>query len=185
MALDEATRRDGRTPRPPATPPPDGPGPRVREPARSIFVPIATALLSELTRAVAGFQQALFVLTLLPDVPVGSGARPRLVALLVAIDATGMLRAIEPSAALLDGAARMVDADRADGNAPWRKLSARITPKPDGGATLHSTWYKARHAQELGSRRPVRIGRYRRRRVLVEQARSRHANDHERRGCGG
>jgi hypothetical protein len=56
---------------------------------------------------------------------------------LVASDASGALHAIDVPAELLDAAARLVEADRVDGNGTWRKLSARISPKPDGGATLN------------------------------------------------
>ena len=113
------------------------PSKKIREPARSIFVPVATSVLNALATAVPGYQQGLFVLTVDPDVSAGSGEKRRLVVLLVANDASGMLRALDPSRELVEAAARMVEADRADGNGPWRKLTARITPKPDGGATLN------------------------------------------------
>jgi hypothetical protein len=110
---------------------------KIREPARSIFLPVATGVLAALTKAVPGFHQALFVLTVDPDVSSGAAEKRRLVVLLVANDASGTLRAIDPSRDLVELAARMVEADRDDGNGPWRKLSARIKPKPDGGATLN------------------------------------------------
>ena len=56
---------------------------------------------------------------------------------LVVIDAAGILRALDPPADVVEAAATMVEEDRREGNGQWRKLSARITPKPDGGATLH------------------------------------------------
>lgn len=110
---------------------------KIREPVRSIFVPVATAVQSELARSVPGYKQGLFVLTVDPEISAGSGEKRRLVVLLVANDASGMLRALDPSRELVEAAARMVEADRADGNGPWRKLTARVTPKPDGGATLN------------------------------------------------
>lgn len=109
--------------RPPSVPPPSR---QVREPARSIFVPVASAAFSALTRLAPGFKQALFVIH--PEGPI---------VFLVAYDDAGQLRAIDPPAEVVDAAARMVEADRNDGNGPWRKLSARITPKPDGGASFH------------------------------------------------
>ena len=110
---------------------------KIREPARSIFLPVATAVQGELARSVPGYKQGLFVLTVDPEISAGSGEKRRLVVLLVANDASGLLRALDPSRDLVEAAARMVEADRADGNGPWRKLTARVTPKPDGGATLN------------------------------------------------
>lgn len=117
----------------PSASPSESPERRLREPARGIFIPVATAVLAELAKSVSDFQQALFVVTVHPGVSPGPG---RLVVTLVALDASGMLRVIDPPDNLVEGAARMVEADRADGNAAWRKLSAQIKPKPDGGATL-------------------------------------------------
>ncbi|MBX3211364.1 MAG: hypothetical protein KF850_04975 [Labilithrix sp.] len=108
---------------------------RVREPSRSIFLPVASAVLAVFAKAVPGFQQALFVLRIEPETRADEGRR--LVVLLAANDASGDLRAIDPSPELLAAAARLVEADQNDGNGPWSKLSARITPKPDGGATLN------------------------------------------------
>jgi hypothetical protein len=120
----------------PASSPPDEP--RIREPARGIFVPVATSVLATLIRATPGFQQALFVLTVHGGVRVGEGEpRRRLVVTLAALDSSGLLRSIDPSQDLVEAAARMVEADRIDGNGPWRKLTARIAPKADGGATLN------------------------------------------------
>ena len=56
---------------------------------------------------------------------------------LVVVDAAGILRALDPPIEVVEAAVAMVDADRREGNGEWRKLSARITPKTDGGATLH------------------------------------------------
>lgn len=113
----------------PSLPPPASrasvPPGQIREPARAIFVPVATAVLARLAKAAAGFKQALFVIR--PD--------PLDVSLTV-IDGEGLLRSIDAQTAVVEAAARMVAADRADGNGPWRKLSARIIPKTDGGATL-------------------------------------------------
>jgi hypothetical protein len=49
----------------------------------------------------------------------------------------GQLRALDPTTALVEATTHMIEADREDGNGAWRKLSARIVPKADGGATLH------------------------------------------------
>ena len=123
------------SPRPaPRSPEPER---KIREPARSIFLPVATAVQSALAKSVPGYAQGLFVLTVDPEMSAGSGEKRRLVVLLVANDASGMLRALDPSRELVEAAARMVEADRTDGNGPWRKLTAHIKPKPDGGATLN------------------------------------------------
>ena len=126
-------------PRSSPRPAPKAPDPerKIREPARSIFLPVATAVQNALAKAVPGYKQGLFVLTVDPEISAGSGEKRRLVVVLVANDASGMLRALDPSRELVEAAARMVETDRTDGNGPWRKLTARITPKPDGGATLN------------------------------------------------
>lgn len=125
--------RSARGSRPPSVPPPPK---EIREPARSIFVPVATAAFNALARLAPGFQQALFVVTIDAG-NLHTADKSKLVVFLVVNDETGQLRALDPPRELVEAAARMVDADRNDGNGPWRKLSARITPKPDGGATLH------------------------------------------------
>ncbi|MBX3201139.1 MAG: hypothetical protein KF894_23575 [Labilithrix sp.] len=107
---------------------------KIREPSRSIFLPVASAVLAVFAKAVPGFQQALFVLRIEPETDAGER---RLVVLLAANDVSGSLRAVDPSPELLAAAARLVEADQNDGNGPWSTLSARITPKPDGGATLN------------------------------------------------
>jgi hypothetical protein len=61
----------------------------------------------------------------------------RFVVQLVIIDRAGILRALDPPADVVEAAALMVETDLREGNGSWRKLSARITPKADGGATLH------------------------------------------------
>lgn len=114
-------------------PPPPIVEKKLREPSRALFLPVANAALTALARASKGYLQGLFVLTL--DIA-GTGTR-RLMVQLVVIDTAGMLRALDPPSALIETAAAMVEADRLDGNGTWRKLSARITPKQDGGATLH------------------------------------------------
>lgn len=98
---------------------------KIREPARALFVPVANAVLARLAKAAVGYKQALFVVR--PD--------PMQLSLTV-LDGGGLLRSVEVPVALMEAATRLVAADRADGNGAWRKLSARITPKPDGGATL-------------------------------------------------
>jgi hypothetical protein len=115
--------------------PPGGAKQGLREPSRELFLPVANAALAVLSRASKGYLQGLFVLTL--DGDSRSAERRGLVVQLVVIDAAGILRALDPPSDVLEAAARMVDADLREGNGHWRKLSARITPKPDGGATLN------------------------------------------------
>ncbi len=79
-----------------------------------------------MTQKCPGFSQGLLVVTVDVDEP-----KRHLVVQLVALDAGGLLRALDPPRDLVEAAAAMI------GDAPWRKVSARITPKPDGGATLH------------------------------------------------
>jgi hypothetical protein len=109
--------------------------PKVREPARKIFLPVANAALAALARGAPGYRQGLFVVTV--DQASALEGKRRLGVQLVALDALNLLRAIDPPVDLLEATTRMIDADRNDGNGPWRKLAARIVPKPDGGATLH------------------------------------------------
>jgi hypothetical protein len=111
-------------------PAPDGPR-KLREPTREHFLPVATAMLAALARSYAGYTQALFVVT------VDEHERRRVVVQLVCNDGEGILRSVDAPTELVDAAAQMVDADRRDGNARWRRMSVRATPKPDGGATLH------------------------------------------------
>jgi hypothetical protein len=118
--------------RPPSKPP-QAARPSVREPARELFLPVAAAALGALSRGAPGYKQGLFGVT----VDAQPDGKRRIVVQLVALDALGLLRAIDPPTELVEAAAKMIDADRASGNGPWRKLSARITPKPDGGATLN------------------------------------------------
>jgi hypothetical protein len=110
----------------------------VREPPRELFLPVASAALSALASASTGYVQALFVVTHEVREPPTPGAigRKGIVVQLVVIDRAGLLRAVDPPAELVDAAARLVEADGAAGGR-WRKLAARITPKPDGGASLH------------------------------------------------
>jgi hypothetical protein len=114
-------------------PPPPLAAKKLREPSRALFLPVANVALAALSRGSKGYLQGLFVLTL--DTA-GTGTR-RLMVQLVVIDTAGMLRALDPPTDVIEAAAAMVEADRLDGNGTWRKLSARITPKQDGGATLH------------------------------------------------
>jgi hypothetical protein len=109
-------------------------GKKLREPSRALFLPVANAALAALARGSKGYLQGLFAVTL--DGELSSDKR-RIVVQLVVIDAAGILRALDPPADVVEAAASMVEADRREGNGHWRKLSARITPKPDGGATLH------------------------------------------------
>ncbi len=112
----------------------------LKEPSRALFLPVANAALAALARGSKSYLQGLFVVTLDRAETSRESAAPekrRLVVQLVVIDAAGILRALDPPADLVEAAATMVEADRREGNGHWRKLSARITPKPDGGATLH------------------------------------------------
>ncbi len=103
----------------------------VRQPSRALFLPVANAVLSALTHGSVGYRQALFLLSL-------DGQAPRRPTLhLSVVDAAGTLRALAAPPALVDVAVAMVDADRAEGNGSWAKLEVRITPKSDGGASLH------------------------------------------------
>ncbi len=106
----------------------------MREPSRALFVPVANAATRALVKECPGYTQGLFVVT------VSASPRPdqprRVVVQLVAIDPSGVLRALDPPRELVEAAAEMTDADRREGNGIWRKLSARILPKADGGATL-------------------------------------------------
>jgi hypothetical protein len=105
---------------------------KIREPARPLFVPVATAVLHALAKGAPHFQQALFVLS------IADPEASRVASLtLVAVDAGGALRSVDVSIELVDAASRMIQADREDGNGPWKKLTARVVPKPDGGATLN------------------------------------------------
>jgi hypothetical protein len=128
-------RRPSAPPKPSSSPlSPSSPPGIVREPARELFVPVANAAVRALGRSLPGYQQGLCV------VEVSLSPRPeasrRVVVLLTAVDAAGVLRAPDPPRELVDVAVEMVEADRRAGNASWRKVSARIVPKPDGGATL-------------------------------------------------
>lgn len=146
------TSRSSRPP-PPVSPVPSSASGRpptamrpIREPSRTVFLPVATAALSALHTFAKGYLQGLFVITVHTDSP-GSGradrdddgATPkrRVVVQLAVVDQAGILRAVDPPESLVEATVRMIEADQRDGNGVWRKLSARITPKPDGGATLN------------------------------------------------
>jgi hypothetical protein len=128
-----------------SSPPPAAAAPRaLREPSRELFLPVANAALSALQRGSKGYLQGLFVVTLVTLATLDRESREqptsdkrRIVVQLVVIDVAGILRALDPPADVVEAAATMVEADRREGNGQWRKLSARITPKSDGGATLH------------------------------------------------
>jgi len=118
----------------PAPAPAAGANKKLREPSRELFLPVASTALAALSKS-KGYLQGLFVVTL--DGEPSATETRRIVVQLVVIDTAGILRALDPAADLVEAAATMVEADRREGNGHWRKLSARITPKPDGGATLH------------------------------------------------
>jgi hypothetical protein len=90
-------------------------------------VPLANMAIVWCGRRSPGYQQGLLVMTVDADPRRGR----HLVVQLVVIDAEGLLCALDPPVELVEAAAAI------SGDARWRKLIARITPKPDGGATLH------------------------------------------------
>ena len=96
-------------------------------PAREHFLPIANMAIAWCARRSPGYRQGLLVMTVDRDDRRGR----HLVVQLVVIDVEGQLLALDPPVELVEAAAAM------SGEARWRKLTARITPKPDGGATLH------------------------------------------------
>lgn len=148
---DGSTNRPSPTPPPPRvspTPPPPAAAPRVsssppapeprglvREPRREHFVPAANAAVRALARTCPGYTQGLFVVTV-SATPGRPEAARRVGVQLVAIDAAGNLVALDPPRDLVEAAVEMTEADRRDAGGVWRKLSARILPKADGGATL-------------------------------------------------
>lgn len=100
-----------------------------------MFLPVATLALSTLNTQAKGYLQGLFVISV--DHAGGWATKRRVTLQLVVVDAAGTLRALDPPETLLDATVDMIETDRRDGNGAWNKLSARITPKPDGGATLN------------------------------------------------
>ncbi len=108
----------------------------IREPSRTIFLPVANAALAALEVGSKGYLQGLFVVTVDQEGRGGDSKR-RVVVQLVVVDVAGTLRALDPPESLIEAVVTMIEADRRDGNGAWRKLSARITPKPNGGATLN------------------------------------------------
>jgi hypothetical protein len=104
----------------------DEPPDTTHAPSRSRVLPVANLAVASLSQSCPGFTQGLLVVTVDGDAP-----KRHLVVQLVAIDPGGVLRALDPPRELVEAAATMI------GDASWRKISARITPKPDGGATLH------------------------------------------------
>lgn len=96
------------------------------QPSRSRILPLANLAVAAMSQKCPGFTQGLLVVTVDVDLP-----KRHLVVQLVALDAEGLLRALDPPRDLVEAAATMI------GDARWRKVTARITPKPDGGATLH------------------------------------------------
>jgi hypothetical protein len=97
-----------------------------RPPERERFLPLANLAIAWIGQRAPSFSQGLLVVSVEPDAP-----RRHLVVQLVVLDKEGLLRALDPPMELLEAAAAMI------GDARWRKLTARISPKPDGGATLH------------------------------------------------
>jgi len=91
------------------------------------LVPIANMAIAWCGQRSPGYQQGILVMTV--DAQPSRGRH--LVVQLVVLDAEGHLCALDPPVELVEAAAAM------SGEARWRKLTARITPKPDGGATLH------------------------------------------------
>lgn len=104
---------------------------RPQEPMRAHVLPVANLVLAELTQRVPGYRQGLFQLTVDP----AELKKPAMH--LAVLDASGVLRAMDVPASLVEAAVTMVLAVRRENNGTWMKLAVRITPKPDGGATLH------------------------------------------------
>jgi hypothetical protein len=130
-AHDSGSRPRSAPPPARASAPPPAPA-APREPAREDFLPVANGALAALATKCAGYKQGLLVVTIDDAVH----EKRRFVVQLVVLDEHGVLRALDPPSELVEAAARMIEADRRRAGAAWRKLSARITPKPDGGATL-------------------------------------------------
>jgi hypothetical protein len=105
--------------------PPDEP--LTDTPARERIVPLANMAIAWCGQRSPGYRQGLLVMTVDNDARRGR----HLVVQLIVIDVQGDLRALDPPVELVEAAASM------SLEARWRKLTARITPKPDGGATLH------------------------------------------------
>lgn len=89
---------------------------------REGIVPVSNAAVARLSAHSPGFQQGLLVV-------MGGGA-PATV-MLVTVDLQGMLALVEPGTALVDAARAL------SSSAAFQRITARIVPKPDGGASLH------------------------------------------------
>lgn len=112
-----------------SAPPPKAPSVPPPASRREAVRPVANAALVALAQMCEGYKQALVVLNVEPG---SRGEKRRFFVQLVAIDADGLLQSLDPPAPLVDAAAVLLESE----SAPFRKLSARVTPKPDGGATL-------------------------------------------------
>lgn len=114
----------------PTPPPPSASGsrPPALEPTRSRILPLANVVVAAMSQKCPGFRQGLLVVSVGVDT---DAPKRHLVVQLVVLDADALLRSLDPPRDVIDAAAEMI------GDARWRKVTARITPKPDGGATLH------------------------------------------------
>jgi len=102
----------------------------IRDPARTIFMPLAQLALGDVAATVPGFGQALLVIR----IDNTSGNKGRYVVQLVALDPDGDLIALDPSRALLEAAGKMIADDVRDGNGRWLKLAARLRPTERGAS---------------------------------------------------
>lgn len=123
-----AAKAPSNPPKAPSVPPkaPSVPPPASR---RDAVRPVANAALTALAQMCEGYKQALVVLNVEPG---ASGEKRRFFVQLVAIDADGLLQSLDPPTPLVDAAAVLLESE----SSLFRKLTARFTPKPDGGATL-------------------------------------------------
>lgn len=103
--------------------PPSRPAPvPIREPTRGIFIPVAQAVFADITSVIPGrVQQAVVIITSKRDETHEFSIE------VVAVDAKGYLRALEPTHRLRAVVAEMIMSDAQGGNGRWRRLVADIT----------------------------------------------------------
>ena len=104
-------------------PPPSRPAPvPIREPTRGVFIPVAQAVFADITSVIPGrVQQAVVIITSKRDETHEFSIE------VVAVDAKGYLRALEPTHRLRAVVAEMIMSDAQGGNGRWRRLVADIT----------------------------------------------------------
>lgn len=112
-----------------STAPPAPSPPVVREPERSLVMPLAKlALASVVTHLPTGFQQALITL----DLQVQEGGKARFYVVVVATDLEGNLIAVPTPQGLMEAARDLIAEDARQGNGRWRRMTARMKNKPTG-----------------------------------------------------